>query len=436
MLAGGALDFRVSGKKQSMIRNKFTFPNDNGEALSALLEVPNPRTWNGPPRAYAIFAHCFTCGKDIAAASRISRALTSKGMAVLRFDFTGLGNSDGDFGNSGFSSNVRDLIAAARYMAVNHEAPELLIGHSLGGAAVLCAAHQLPSVKAVATLGAPATADHVTHLFKDISQELDEDGEAMLNLAGREFSIRKNFLDDLRRYASPDSIRDLRRALLVLHAPLDRVVEIGEAARIFGAAMHPKSFVSLDDADHLLSRKEDAEYAAAVIAAWAEPYLSPPPETQIAQPGRPEIPAGEVLVEEFDSQFARDLWMESHKLVADEPKSFGGTNLGPNPYEFLLAALGACTSMTIRMYANHKRLPLEGVQVRVKHDRIHANDCAEYDGKREGSIERFQRWISFQGDLTEAQKKRLLQIADRCPVHRTLEAKPVILTTEAEGAQG
>jgi len=405
-----------------MMRKKFSFPNDKGLQLSALMERPDPATWPGAPRAYAVFAHCFTCGKDMAAASRISRSLTHKGMAVLRFDFTGLGNSDGDFGNSGFSSNVRDLVAAANYLADHHAPPELLVGHSLGGAAVLCAAHHLPSVKAIATIGAPSTADHVMHLFKDIEKTLETTGEATLNLVGREFPVKKAFLDDLRQYANTERIKKLRRALLVLHAPLDNVVAIDEAARIFGAAMHPKSFVSLDDADHLLTRKEDAEYAAAVISAWAEPYLSP-----LQSGDSPAVQPGEVMVQEADARFARVIGMHNHRMLADEPRKFGGMDLGPNPYELLLSALGACTSMTIRMYANHKNIKLDDVQVRVTHDRVHADDCMEC-ADRQGAIERFQRWISLKGDLTEAQKKRMLEIADRCPVHRTLESGPIIVT--------
>lgn len=409
-----------------MARKKFTFPNDKGIHLSALLETPDPAVCQGSPRAYAVFAHCFTCGKNMAAASRISRALTAKGIAVLRFDFTGLGNSDGDFGNSGFSANVLDLVSACNYLEQNYSAPELLIGHSLGGAAVLCAAHHLPRIRAVATIGAPSTADHVTHLFKDAESEIEEKGEAQVDLAGRKFVIKNTFLQDLRQYASPENIRKLRKALLVMHAPLDNIVEVGEAAKIFSVAMHPKSFVSLDGADHLLTDKKDSEYVAGVIAGWVEPYLTPLSKKQ--EDKKQNVALGEVLVHEADKNFTRGLEMHNHQMLADEPRNFGGLDLGPSPYELLVSALGACTSMTIRMYAKHKKIKLDNVQVRVKHDRIHAQDCESCEGES-GYIERFQRWIALSGDLTQQERTRLLEIANRCPVHKTLESEKTVIET-------
>ncbi|MDJ0880623.1 MAG: bifunctional alpha/beta hydrolase/OsmC family protein [Gammaproteobacteria bacterium] len=412
-----------------MARIKFKFPNDAGDQLAGLLETPDA---DQPIREYALFAHCFTCGKDIAAASRISRALSQRGIAVLRFDFTGLGNSDGDFANTNFSSNVQDLLSAAQELARSHRAPSLLIGHSLGGAAVLSAAQQIASVRAVVTIGAPATADHVQHLFSDSSQTLLEEGIAEVTLGFRKFTIKKQLLDDLQKHASPKHIQQLQAALLIFHSPVDDIVSIDEAARIYQSARHPKSFISLDDADHLLSKKEDAEYVAQALTAWASRYLS---EESIVEDNRygsaPKAAKGEVVVTERDKKFLRGLYSENHQLMADEPKSFGGQDLGPNPYDLLLMSLGACTSMTLRMYANHKGLPIEDILVRLKHEHVHAQDCADCEG-REGKLEKITRRITFQGDLTESQKKRLIEIADRCPVHKTIKGNPVIVTKLAE----
>ena len=408
-----------------MARIKFKFPNDSGHLLAGLLETPEA---NQPIREYAIFAHCFTCGKDIAAASRISRALSQQGIAVLRFDFTGLGNSDGDFANTNFSSNVQDLLAAAQQLEESHRAPSLLIGHSLGGAAVLSAAEQIPSIRAIVTIGSPATADHVQHLFSTSSEKLQQDGIAQVTLGFREFTVKKQLLDDLEKHASPEHIQQLKAALLIFHSPIDEIVSIDEAARIYQSAKHPKSFISLDDADHLLTKKEDAEYVAQSLTAWASRYLggeSVDDEARYAS--TPDVDKGEVVITELDKKFLRGAYSESHQLMADEPKSFGGSDLGPNPYDLLLMSLGACTSMTLRMYANHKKLPIENIEVRLKHEHVHADDCADCDN-REGKLEKITRLISFQGELSESQKNRLLEIADRCPVHKTIKTDPVIVT--------
>ncbi len=395
-----------------MQKIKFEFANVAGHKLAGLLETPDDES---SVCAHALFAHCFTCGKDIAAASRISRALAAEGIAVLRFDFTGLGNSDGDFANTNFSSNVDDLIRAAEALATAGKPPQILIGHSLGGAAVLAAAARIESVEAVVTIGAPATAQHVEHLFRDDRERIEAAGEAVVSLGGREFRIQRQFLDDLDRHASTERLRDLDAALLIFHSPRDEIVSIDEAARIYQAARHPKSFISLDRADHLLSNAADSQYVARTLAAWASRYVA---LEATAEPAAPGLAEGEVLITELNHRFLRGLHGSGHFLKADEPKKYGGSEQGPTPYDLLLMALGACTSMTLRMYANRKKLPLDDVSVRLLHDRAHAEDCVDC----EDGIERITRQIALAGDLDAEQRARLLEIADRCPVHRTLES--------------
>jgi putative redox protein len=397
-----------------MKKIRLEFENSNGEVLAGLLELPERVD---EISSFALFAHCFTCGKDIAAASRISRALAAQGIAVLRFDFTGLGNSDGDFANTNFSSNIEDLVQAAKALEAQYRAPQILM---------LAAAAKLDSIKAVVTIGAPATAQHVAHLFKEKEAQIQAQGEAVVALGAREFSIKKQFLDDIDQYSSTEKIRNLGAALLVFHSPLDTIVSIDEAGSIFQAALHPKSFVSLDKADHLLSRAADAEYVATTIASWVSRYLDL--EQDDAQPASLDLADGEVLIKELDHKFLRGMYSNEHFLRADEPLKYGGKNLGPSPYDLLLMSLGACTSMTLRMYANLKKLPLEDVSVRLIHERVHAEDCVDCESK----VERITRRISLRGELTEEQRGKLLEIADKCPVHRTLESDPKIVTELVE----
>ncbi len=396
---------------------KLSFAGAGGQQLAARLEKPRGRS-----HAVALFAHCFTCTKDIFAASRIAAGLAARGIAVLRFDFTGLGHSEGEFANTNFSSNVDDLVAAADHLRSLGTAPKIVIGHSLGGAAVLAAAGRIPEAVAVATIGAPADPAHVQHLFQAARPEIDAKGEAEVLLAGRPFTIKKQFLEDIEATRLERAIGDLRKALLVFHAPRDGTVGIENAGRIFGAAKHPKSFVSLDDADHLLTRREDATYVAEVLAAWASRYLG------LGEAAPLEAAEGTVVVQEAgEGKFAQRIAAGPHHLRADEPLSVGGDDSGPGPYDLLLAGLGACTSMTLRLYAEHKGWPLERVTVTLSHDKIHAEDCADCETKS-GRLDRIERRLLIEGALDGGQRARLLEIADKCPVHRTLESEVVVRT--------
>ena len=406
-----------------MPTERFTFPGHAGHELAARLDLPE-----GPHLATALLAHCFTCGKDIAAARRVSARLAAMGIAVLRFDFTGLGHSGGEFGNTSFTSNVDDLSAAAAALAGRGMPPGLLVGHSLGGAAVLRAAGQIESVRAVATIGAPFDPGHVTHNFDDALEKISAQGEAEVMLGGRPVTIGRGFVEDVRAEKIGPALETLKKALLVLHAPRDAIVGIDNATRIFTAARHPKSFVTLDEADHLLTRAEDADYAAQVIAAWAGRYLD------LRQPAPPPgVPEGVTRVAEADPNgFLQDVQAGAqHHILADEPRDHGGTNRGLTPYQLLAAGLGACTSMTIRMYARRKGLPLEHVAVDVTHDRIHARDAAAPDAP----IDSFTRLIRLEGDLSDTDRDKLLEIADKCPVHKTLERGARIVTELARAEE-
>jgi putative redox protein len=402
-----------------MPAERFDFPNAEGQRLSALLDRPATA-----PRAYALFAHCFTCGKDIRATRRIAEALTALGIAVVRFDFTGLGDSEGEFANTTFSSNVSDLVAAADHLRQTKRAPALLIGHSLGGAAVLAAADEIAEARAVVTIAAPSDPGHVTGLFHDRVPEINERGEVEVTLSGRAFRIRREFIEDIAEQRLDQRIANLRKALLIFHSPTDNIVGIENASHIFMAAKHPKSFVSLSGADHLLSHAGDASYVANVIAAWAARYLDMTPQRRAAG----EV--GAVVVSETgEGKFQQEVTVGSHRFFADEPLNAGGLDSGPSPYDLLLAALGACTSMTMRLYAGHKSLPLERVSVTLNHAKIHAADCEDCETK-EGKIDRIERVISLTGDLDADQRSALMRIADKCPVHRTLHSEVKIRTRE------
>jgi len=401
-----------------MRTERFDFPNARGETLAALLNLPD-----GEPAATALFAHCFTCGKDNLAASRIAERLTDAGIAVLRFDFTGLGSSAGEFANTHFSSNIGDLVAAADRLRAVGRAPGILIGHSLGGAAMLAAAHDIPDARAVVTIAAPYDPSHVLNLFRDRLDEIKAQGEIEVTLAGRNIRVQREFLDDIAQHALRDRIAGLRKALLVFHAPTDPYVGIENATKIFLAAKHPKSFISLDDADHLLTKRRDALYVADVIAAWASRYLEAP----AAAPAGASVPNLVTVRETRAGKFQQDITVGRHHLTADEPVDAGGLDSGPGPYDLLLAALGACTAMTVRLYADGKKLPLDRVTVRLSHEKIYATDCAECETK-DGKIDRIERAITLEGALDDAQRQRLIEIAEKCPVHRTLHSEVNVRT--------
>jgi uncharacterized OsmC-like protein/fermentation-respiration switch protein FrsA (DUF1100 family) len=403
---------------------RFQFTGSEGQQLAAALDLPEHE-----PLAYALFAHCFTCGKDVLAAKRIAVALAAKGIAVLRFDFTGLGSSEGDFANSTFSSNVTDLVRAADHLRETRKAPAILIGHSLGGAAILAAAGQIPEARAVVTIAAPSDPAHVIGLFANSVEDIRKNGESEVSLAGRPFRIKREFLDDVAEHSLMAHVAKLHKALLVMHAPTDDTVGIDNATHIFVTAKHPKSFVSLAGADHLLTSKNDANYVADVIAAWATRYLDPVVPEQTAVAG--EAPRNVVVRETRNSKFQQTITTGPHRLLADEPVAAGGKDTGPGPYDFLLAGLGACTSMTMRMYADRKSLPLERVTVTLKHQKIHAEDCAECE-TRVGMLDQIDRVIAMEGALDAEQRKKLMEIADKCPVHRTLTSEIQIVTQAAD----
>jgi len=364
-------------------------------------------------QAYALFAHCFTCTKDIKAATNIANTLANQGIATLRFDFAGLGASEGNFADTSFSTNIQDLISATEFLDLHYYAPQILIGHSLGGTAVLAAAQSLPSVKAVATIGSPASPDHVLHVLEGHLETLEREGEAVISLAGRPHTFKQNFVDDVTNHIV--NAGTLQKALMVMHAPFDTIVSIDEATKIFSQARHPKNFVSLDQADHLLSRKKDATYVGEVLASWGKHYIDP-----IRVEPDVDVKKAIVVAGKTDEMFFNIAQAGHHKFIIDEPLSYGGTDLGPTPYDYLSVALGSCTSMTLNGYARRKKLDVTNVSVRVEHDRIHAQDCDTCE-KTQGKVDRFIRHIRIEGDITADQHKRMLEIADLCPVHKTLE---------------
>ncbi len=400
-----------------MRSNKFVFSSTDGVKLSAQTDLPV----DNKPLAFALFAHCFTCNKTLRAVNHISRELTNAGLGVFRFDFTGLGASEGEFSETNFTTNVLDLLAAARFMQQEYSAPAILIGHSLGGAAVLKAAHEMPSVQAVATIGAPYDPAHVLKHFDAEKMEIEQTGSAEVTLAGRSFTFKQQLIEDLLSTRPKEYISGLNRALMVFHSPIDETVDIDNAREIFQTARHPKSFCSLDQADHLLMKRQDAAYVGAVIAAWAGKYIQPE-EREAVLPSDTQV-----SVRTEQGSFYTEIRSGQHTMIADEPTSVGGNDLGPSPYDLLLSALGACTTMTLHMYAARKKWPLEAVTTHLEHAKIHATDCESCETTN-GKVDRITRELELSGPLSEEQKQRLLEIADRCPVHKTLHSETQVKT--------
>lgn len=396
---------------------RITFQNREGLNLSARLYLPLEEK----PRYFAIFAHCFTCSKNFSAVSNISNKLSLLGLAVLSFDFTGLGNSEGDFEDTLFSSNVEDLLDAAAYLENNYEAPKLLVGHSLGGAAVIFAAGKLESVRAVVTIGSPAHPKHVKQHFQEDIEHIRQQGSAKVNIGGRSFRLKKEFIEDLERNDLPETLSKMRKSFLFMHSPQDTIVSISNAEQLYMAAYHPKSFISLDGADHLLNNKADSQYAAEVISTWSNHYL-PSTETEY------DIKGHQVKVRLSGDKFTSEIKTPFHHLVADEPEEVGGENSGPTPYDLLMASLGACTVMTLKMYAARKKWKLKETVVYLDHEKVHKKDSEEFEDKS-AKVSRFTRRLELVGDLSQDQKERLMEIANKCPVHRTLQEEIIIETS-------
>ena len=407
---------------------KFEFKNCDGVVLAGALEQPT-----APRRGVAVFAHCFTCHKNVHAASRVSKGLRDQGFAVLRFDFTGLGQSEGDFANTNFSTNLDDLRSAINALKGDGLTVDLLVGHSLGGAAVLAVAGEFEDVKLVATIGAPSDPAHVLHLFDDGAiSKIKVDGQAEVALGGRPFTVRKEFIEDVNEVSLIDKLASNRKPVLICHSPTDSIVSVDHARKIYEAAKHPKNFVSLDGADHLLRNAEDATFVATVISTWATRYLGTGQST-IAEgaPAKNMAPESGVLVAERDGGLTQDIYAGAHHMIADEPAAVGGANLGGTPYDLLLAALGTCTSMTLRMYAQRKGLEVDEIKVELQHSRIPSDDCEPCEDQK-GLVDRIDRIITVKGNLTQEQRDRMLQIADMCPVHRTLMNQKEITSRYAQ----
>ena len=402
-----------------MKSTRLKIENRKGLILNANLELPA----NQKPNYYAIFAHCFTCSSSLGAVRNISRALTNDGFGVLRFDFTGLGRSEGQFTDSHFSANVEDLIDVHNYMSNNFSAPGLLVGHSLGGAAVLVAASQIETVKAVATVGAPANVSHVKHLFSHGIEAVKEKGEVEINIGGRPFKINQDFIEAFDNTDLPSIVKQLRKPLLIMHSPFDKIVGVENAQELYHNAHHPKSFVSLDDADHLLTEEKDSKYVGDIIGTWAKRYFPKVENIMLETEGEQLVGHLNIL----EDNFTTSIQTKNHTLIADEPASIGGSDFGPSPYEYLNAGLAACTVMTLKMYAERKKWDLQEVFVYISHSRVHSNDLNVSVDKSK-YLDHISKKLKFVGNLDIQQKERLKEIASRCPVHKTIASQVVFNT--------
>lgn len=392
------------------ITDRVSFKARDGKSIAGRLDRPL-----GPIRCFALYAHCFTCTKDILSATRICRFLAENGIATLRFDFRGLGDSEGDFSQTTFTDNVEDILSAYDFMQREYKIPEILIGHSLGGTTALVAASKLKEIKAVVTINSPCHPIHVKRHFVDVEDEILWSGAGDVMIQGRPFKLQREFFDDLEKQDMKEVFKNLDAALLVLHSPNDETVNVKNANYIFSMARHPKSFIALDGVDHLITKEPDARYVAQVIHAWASRYALLYNDKKM-----PNIEGQVMVLESGEGKFREEIYMGVHKMIADEPPSVeGGQGSGPSPYDILLASLGACTAMTMRMYADYKKLPAYHARVNLTHRKIHGEDCADCEHK-EGRIDIIDREIVLEGDLSAAQRQSLLEIAEKCPIHRTL----------------
>lgn len=403
-----------------MGNQKLEITSSRGHKLYATLELPT----NQRPHAYAIFAHCFTCSSTLIAAKNISRSLTNHGFGVVRFDFTGLGRSGGQFSDSHFSGNVQDLIDVHAYLKEHYMAPKLLVGHSLGGAAVIDAASQLDDVEAVATVGAPSSVEHTKKHFSHRIDEIPEKGEIEVDIGGRPFKINKEFVEGFESTDLLKVVHDLRKPILIMHAPFDKTVGIQSAQDLFLNAFHPKSFVSLDGADHLLTDKHDSIYVGDVIGSWVKRYF--PIDNQTALDTKNEQLVGHLNL--IEDNFTTSIQTASHHLTADEPTDVGGDDFGPSPYDLLSASLAACTAMTLKLYAQRKEWNLEEVYVYISHSKRHINDLGE-ENEKGRYLDHISKKLEMIGGLTEEQKEKLKEIASKCPVHKTLKSEVLIETS-------
>lgn len=399
-----------------MKKERIQFRNRKGIELSAFIYHPLDQH----PRFFALFAHCFTCNKNLKAVQTICNTLSQTGVAVMSLDFTGLGNSKGEFEDSNFSSNISDLVDASGFLQERYKAPSLLIGHSFGGAAAIFAAQSLPEIKALVTIGSPSDLKHITHLFDDHLEHIKENGSSRVNIRGRPFKINHSFIHDLQQNDLGSCLSKLRKPILILHSPQDLIVDIRHAAQLYEKAFHPKSFISLDGADHLLSNPADSEYVGEMVSSWSKKYISSPTISN-------DTKGHEVKVRLAGPGYTTEVKTPYHHLLADEPEEVGGNNLGPTPYDLLMAALGTCTAMTLQMYANRKKWDLKEITVFLDHDKVHRKDGEDFE-KNVSKVSRFTRYIEILGEVDEEQEQKLIEIADKCPVHRTLKENIIIET--------
>lgn len=389
---------------------KITFENSRGEKLSARIAFPIDRK----PHNFAVFANCFTSNKNFKAIRYITQSLTAEGFGVLSFDFTGLGESEGNFAGTAFSSSVDDLICAANYLKENYVAPTLIVGHSLGGAAVILAASQVDEIKAVVTSGTPSARQHVRNLLKSGIEEIEENGVAEVDIGGRPFTVKKEFIDDLVNQKLPGVVKQIRKSYLGLHSAQDTIVGIENESELYLAVRHPRSFISPDGADHLLSKEKDACCAGDLIVTWAKRYVEIPEIEELSTQSRV------VAYLDTSEKFTTHIKADQRSLIADEPENFGANVFGPSPYQLVASGLATCTLMTLHLYAELKKWDLQEVFRHIRHETTHLEDWKDCENPK-AQIDKFTRDLELIGDLDVEQKQKLLEVSGKCPVHQPPE---------------